>query len=242
MANQPQWRNVGISGNGGTQAMGLAGKLFNQAMENAQGGLTKHEEIMRENTQSQSDANTAELLKMASEGKKPSAQQMKDIGFYNGKEFNDSMLKIDARNDARAARAAAAKLAVSKPSWLEKEKMKIGLKLKEEEAMKNGKFGSYATKAGANGGSQAGKLMEEIGLNVEKNDNKGNTLYGNIDERSNLEYQAAINKVIAAGGTKKQIRNALSRNTSKNNWTSNFTPQDEMGLNVGGFLSDFNLK
>lgn len=238
----PRWGNVGISGNSGTQAMGLAGDLFNKAVANAQGGLTKHEETMAQNAQKQSDANTAELLKMAAEGKKPTQAQMDKMGMYDGQRFNEQMLKIDARNDARAARSQAAALAASKPSWLQKEKMKIALGLEKQKQLKEGGYGTYATKVGANGGSEAGKLMEEIGLTVETKDNKGETIYGNIDEDNNLLYQSAINKAIAAGATKKQLRNALSRNTSVSNWTSNFTGQDEKGLNVAGFLSDFNLK
>ncbi len=252
-----KWNNVNFTGgNAGTSAMMGAGNLFNKAISTAQDGMTKHEERLKENALKQADANTAELYKMAKEGKNLTKEDFEKMGTYNGSAFNKQIMELDKFNQQKIkdsaqiknweaeaeARKMKANAESTKPSYLQKKLIDAKLAMSKEAAYKDNKYGSYYDKSKSKfAGSEAGKLMEEVGLRPETVNNKGETDYGSIDMDNSLVYQTAINKAIASGVDKKTLRRAMSRNTSTGSFMSGLTGEDEMQFNVDGFLRDAGL-
>ncbi len=262
----PQWRNVSANVGNGAGYFGQGASLINQAFKTAQDGISKYQEQEKENANTREANNTAKLLDIAKT--RPLTQADYDVAGMvdratlnkvmseqekqahdiakgeHGMGIADSNLALDRRKTtAQIAKwRADAKAATGKPSYLEKKMIDARLALSKEEMYKDNQLGSYFDKSKSKfGSSTAGKFMEAVGLTTESTNSKGETVHGSIDIESGLDYQNAINQAIAKGRTKKEITSAMSRNTSKNNWTSNFTPQDEMDFNVAGFLRDLQL-
>jgi len=107
MARDIRFYDIGgpAVGNGAQYARQGAA-LFNQALETAQSGLTKHEERIKENAEKEKAANTALVLKMKAEGKPVGDDFLKKLGLYDGEKINSGTLDLQKFDQDKMKNAA----------------------------------------------------------------------------------------------------------------------------------------